>query len=62
MIDDHLQQRENQITAIVLIVIGLGATCIGCHFHWVELTTAASAVWGGGLLLLKSNAILGKPE
>ena len=46
------QQQQNQYIALFLVVLGLVATFIGCHFHFTELTTAAVGVVGigGGML------------
>jgi hypothetical protein len=52
---DAIEQRQNQYIALFLVILGLCATAVGCHFHWPELTTASAGVWGGGLGLLKGS-------
>jgi len=49
---DSKNSMNNQYLAIFLVVLGLVATFIGCHFSYTELTTAAVGVVGigGGLL------------
>lgn len=49
------EAKQNQYIALFLVVLGLCATAVGCHFHWPELTTASAGVWGGGLGLLKGS-------
>lgn len=46
------QQQQNQFIALFLVILGLVATFVGCHFHYTELTTAAVGVVGigGGML------------
>ena len=53
--DDAKQNQQTQHIALFLVVLGLCATAVGCHFHWPELTTASAGVWGGGLGLLKGS-------
>jgi len=49
---DAKQQQQSQYIALFLVVLGLAATYVGCHFYYTELTTAAVGVVGigGGML------------
>lgn len=55
---DVKQQAQNQFMALFLVVLGLAATWVGCHFQFTELTTAAVGVVGigGGMLTNQHNS------
>ena len=53
--DETRQNQQTQHIALLLVVLGLIFTAVGCYFHWPELTTVASGVTGGGLGLLKGS-------
>jgi hypothetical protein len=49
---DDKQSMKHDYLAVFLIIIGLGSIGLGCHFHFVELTTSAAGVVGAGTGLI----------